>query len=82
MLIKKVLKASSLRGVVKVVFTIKWEEFIMDLIEDADIQYLTENKGNLNDVSDGAEDESGEESSGEDAILDDESIEDYLDESE
>lgn len=60
----------------------KWEEFIKKLIEDADIQYLTENKGNLNDVGDGVEDESGDKSSGEedDALLDDESLEDYLDE--
>lgn len=60
----------------------KWEEFIMKLIEDADIQYLSENEGSLNDIGSEAEDESGEESSGEedDALLDDESIEDYLDE--
>jgi len=62
----------------------KWEEFIMKLIEDADIQYLSENEGNLNEVGGEAEDESGGESSGEedDVLLDDESLEDYLDENE
>ena len=59
--------------------TEKWEEFIMELIEDADIQYLTENKGNLNDIDGETEDESGEEDSG---ILDDEDIEDRIDENE
>lgn len=53
--------------------TEKWEEFIMELIEDADIQYLTENKGNLNDI--------GGELEG-DGILEDEDIEDRLDENE
>jgi len=64
--------------------TEKWEEFIMILIEDADIQYLSENEGNLNKVGDEAKDESGGKSSGEedDVLLDDESIEDYLDENE
>jgi len=64
--------------------TEKWEEFIMSLIEDADIQYLSENEGNLNEIGDEAKDENGEKSSGEEdnALLDDESIEDYLDENE
>ena len=54
----------------------------MNLIEDADIQYFSENEGNLNEVGDETEDESGDKSSGEEdgALLDDESIEDYLDE--
>ena len=61
----------------------KWEEFIMALIKDADIQYLSGNEGNLNEVGNETGDESGEEPSGEDdTLLDDESIEDYLDENE
>ncbi len=64
--------------------TEKWEEFIMSLIEDADIQYLSENEGNLNEIGDEAKDENGGKSSGEEdeVLLDDESIEDYLDENE
>lgn len=36
----------------------KWEEFLVNLIEDADIQYFLENEGNLNEVSSETEDES------------------------
>lgn len=44
----------------------KWEEFIMDLIEDADIAYLTETEGTLNGASEseGGEGSSGEENTG------------------
>jgi peptidyl-prolyl cis-trans isomerase C len=62
----------------------KWEEFIMSLIEDAEIIYLTGSEGTLNgsleEESQDSEDEaSGEdEESGEDKLLDDESLEDFV----
>jgi hypothetical protein len=65
----------------------KWEEFIMELIDNAEIEYLSEVEGTLNSpigsTGDGTQDETdsaGEEesSSEEDGLLDDESIEDFL----
>ena len=67
----------------------KWEEFIMGLIDNAEIEYLSGVEGTLNSTLDStgeeSQDETGssgeEESSGEeDGLLDDESIEDFLDE--
>ncbi len=67
--------------------TEKWEEFIMELIDNAEIEYLSGVDGTLNtplgSTGDGTQDEtdsSGEEgsSSEEDGLLDDESIEDFL----
>ena len=67
----------------------KWEEFIMELIDNAEIEYLSEVEGTLNSpvgsTGDQIQDEtdsSGEEesSSEEDGLLDDESIEDFLEE--
>lgn len=59
----------------------KWEEFIMGLIDNAEIVYLSGTEGTLNSASDSAGEESQDEidSSGEeDGLLDDESIEDFL----
>jgi len=65
----------------------KWEEFIMELIDNAEIVYLSEEEGTLNspigstdDQTQDEADSSGEEgsSSEEDELLDDESIEDFL----
>lgn len=65
----------------------KWEEFIMELINNAEIEYLSGAEGTLNtpvgSTGNGTRDEtdsSGEEesSSEEDGLLDDESIEDFL----
>lgn len=65
----------------------KWEEFILELIDNAEIEYLLEVEGTLNSpvgsTGEGTQDEtdsSGEEesSSEEDGLLDDESIEDFL----
>jgi parvulin-like peptidyl-prolyl isomerase len=65
----------------------KWEEFIMELIDNAEIEYLSGVDGTLNtpvgSTGDETQDEtgsSGEEgsSSEEDELLDDESIEDFL----
>ncbi|TET50083.1 MAG: hypothetical protein E3J58_04040, partial [Actinomycetota bacterium] len=67
----------------------KWEEFIMGLIDNAEIEYLSGVEGTLNSSLDGIGEESrdetdssgeGESSGGEDGLLDDESIEDFLDE--
>jgi len=67
----------------------KWEEFILGLIDNAEIEYLSEVEGTLNspvgstgDKTQDETDSSGEEgsSSEEDGLLDDESIEDFLDE--
>jgi parvulin-like peptidyl-prolyl isomerase len=62
----------------------KWEEFIMSLIDDAEIIYLTDSEGTLNGLSgeegnqdDGDQAES-EEGSGDDQMLDDESLEDFV----
>ena len=65
----------------------KWEEFILELIDNAEIEYLSGVDGALNtpvgSTGEGTQDEtdsSGEEesSSEEDGLLDDESIEDFL----
>lgn len=65
----------------------KWEEFILELIDNAEIEYLSGVDGTLNtpvgSTGEGTQDEtdsSGEEesSSEEDGLLDDESIEDFL----
>jgi peptidyl-prolyl cis-trans isomerase C len=59
----------------------KWEEFIMTLIQDADIAYYTDNEGTLNGLAEeetGEEAEDGEES--QDQLLDDENLEDFIDE--
>ncbi len=65
----------------------KWEEFIMELIDNAEIVYLSEVEGILNSPTGSTDDQtqdetgsSGEEgsSSEEDELLDDESIEDFL----
>ncbi|MCK5567236.1 MAG: peptidyl-prolyl cis-trans isomerase, partial [Actinomycetia bacterium] len=67
--------------------TEKWEEFILELIDNAEIVYLSGVDGTLNtpigSTGDGTQDEtdsSGEEesSSEEDGLLDDESIDDFL----
>jgi len=67
----------------------KWEEFIMGLIDNAEIEYLSGVEGTLNSSLDGIGEESrdetdssgeGESSGGGDGLLDDESIEDFLDE--
>ena len=67
--------------------TEKWEEFIMELIDNAEIEYLSGVDGTLNtplgstgDETQDETDSSGEEgsSSEEDGLLDDESIEDFL----
>jgi parvulin-like peptidyl-prolyl isomerase len=65
----------------------KWEEFIMGLIEDAEVAYLTDNEGTLNssteeDRSQESENESGGESeeNNQDQLLDDESLEDFIEE--
>jgi len=64
----------------------KWEEFIMGLIEDAEIMYLTDNEGTLNgfpnEEGQESEDQAGseDETSGEDQLLDDESLEDFVEE--
>jgi foldase protein PrsA len=70
----------------------KWEEFIVELIEDAEIEYLKEPGGELNELLDGEEDEAeapddidgeGEAESGEeDDLLDDENIEDFINENQ
>ena len=65
----------------------KWEEFIMELIDNAEIEYISEVEGTLNspvgstgDQTQDETDSSGEEgsSSEEDGLLDDESIGDFL----
>lgn len=65
----------------------KWEEFILELIDNAEIEYLSGVDGALNtpvgstgEGTQGETDSSGEEesSSEEDGLLDDESIEDFL----
>lgn len=65
----------------------KWEEFIMELIDNAEIEYLSEVDGTLNTpvggTGDQTQDETGssgeeESSSEEDGLLDDKSIEDFL----
>jgi len=65
----------------------KWEEFILELIDNAEIEYLSEAEGTLNSpigsTGNEAQDEESssgeEESSGEeDKLLDDESIEDFI----
>jgi peptidyl-prolyl cis-trans isomerase C len=65
----------------------KWEEFIMGLIEDAEIVYLTDTEGTLNGTLEENEAGNGEDSSGEgeagsedDKLLDDEGLEDFTDE--
>ena len=65
----------------------KWEEFIMGLIEDAEIIYFTDSEGTLNesleeDETQSSEDQSSEEDeeTGQDKLLDDESLEDFIDE--
>ncbi len=67
--------------------TEKWEEFIMELIDNAEIEYLSGVDGTLNtplgstgDETQDETDSSGEEgsSSEEDGLLDDESIEDFF----
>ena len=61
----------------------KWEEFIMALIEDADISYLSGNEGTLNGLSQDVQSENGEDpGTEEDQLLDDESLEDFIDENE
>lgn len=59
----------------------KWEEFIMGLIENAEIEYLSGIEGTLNSPLDstgeGSQDET-DPSGEEDQLLDDESIEDFL----
>jgi parvulin-like peptidyl-prolyl isomerase len=65
----------------------KWEEFIMSLIEDAEIIYLTDSEGTLNgsleeDESQDSGDQAGgeDEEAGEDKLLDDENLEDFVEE--
>jgi parvulin-like peptidyl-prolyl isomerase len=66
----------------------KWEEFIFALIDNAEIDYLSEVEGTLNSPLGSTGEESQEEpgsaeggsSSEEDKLLDDESIEDFLEE--
>jgi len=69
--------------------TEKWEEFVLELIDNAEIEYLTEAEGTLNgpigSTGDEIQDEevsSDEEgsSSEEDKLLDDESLEDFIEE--
>ncbi len=69
--------------------TEKWEEFILELIDNAEIDYLTEAEGTLkgpigstgDEIQDEAvsSDEEGS-SSEEDKLLDDESLEDFIEE--
>jgi len=66
----------------------KWEEFIMGLIQEADIEYMTETEGTLNsEPEDGTGSDTGlppdEGDSGAqgDSLLDDESLEDFIEES-
>jgi parvulin-like peptidyl-prolyl isomerase len=67
----------------------KWEEFVIGLIEDAEIEYLKEPAGELNDMLDGedeAPEDTGEpdeaENGEDDNLLDDESIEDFINENQ
>jgi parvulin-like peptidyl-prolyl isomerase len=65
----------------------KWEEFIMSLIDDAEIAYLTDTEGTLNGFleEEGSQEDEGQaggedEESAEDQLLDDESLEDFVEE--
>jgi parvulin-like peptidyl-prolyl isomerase len=65
----------------------KWEEFIMSLIDDAEIIYLTDTEGTLNGFleEEGSQEGEGQaggedEESAEDQLLDDESLEDFVEE--
>jgi foldase protein PrsA len=67
----------------------KWEKFVIELIEDAEIEYLKEPGGELNELLDEEDeapddtDEADEAESGEDdGLLDDENIEDFINENQ
>ncbi len=67
----------------------KWEKFVIELIEDAEIEYLKEPGGELNELLDEEDeapddtDEADEAESGEDdGLLDDGNIEDFINENQ